>query len=363
MSSRPVRDVDEVVRLIRSGPLLYHTLSESRRRLLVSARGPLSASALTELESQFGSTVPGDLKQLLLLVVPSTVDTDPLQGLPGWGRSDGDGFASWFNRPAAVALDMVRHLGAWSRVWGHRPADIDEAIAVAQRHLVSAVRPWPVSREVFGIGVGVAGPTMAVWNGKLTQGPRSALNALEFHLGARPGYTRIPMAQPWRDLVAAHHRVYWWPWNRADKIALSSARELAEQVTGGVTSFGQREPSLVVNVLLRSWVSFIWDLERNVPMHPIEYYDHLQVRRQLDTIQRALTGPTATRLNTILQPMDHRFDPTRSPAKNSWWLDRDIAEFGWTPSHIWPGRDEESMNAYRRGTSRDPLATQADARV
>lgn len=342
--SGSVRDAEELVRLIRSGRLPYHTLSESRRRLLISARRPLSAVELAGLESQFGSTVPADLKQLLLQVVPSTVDTDPEQGLPGWGRSDGDGFASWFNRPAAVALDMVRHLGAWCRVWGRRPTDIEEAIAVARHNLTSAVRPWPVSREVFGFDLATAGPTIAVWNGKLTQGPRSALSALQFHLGGRPEYARTPIPQPWRDLVAAFHRVYWWQWTRADKNALSGARELAEQVTGGVSSFGQHQPSLVVNVLLRSWVSFIWDLERHVPMHPIEYYDHLQVRRQLDTIQRALSGRTAARLDTILQPMDDRFDPARNAVKKSWWLDRDISRFGWSLSDIWPEPDEESMN-------------------
>jgi hypothetical protein len=330
--------------MLRSGLLPYHTLSESRRRLLVSARRPLSPGALTGLESQFGSTVPADLKQLLVQVVPSTVDTELLQGLPGWGRSDGDGFAAWFDRPGAVALDMVRHLGAWSRVWGRRPTDIDEAIAVAQRHLASAVRPWPVGREVFGFDVGVTGSTIVVWNGTLGQGPRSALNAVQFHLGGRPEYSRTRIPQPWRDLVAAYHRVYWWQWTRADKTALSAARELAEQVNGGVQFGVRHQPSLVVNVLLRSWVSYIWDLERDVPMHPIEYYDHLQVRRQLDTIQRALTGPTAARLDAILQPMDDRFDPARNPAKKSWWLDRDISAFGWTPSDVWPDPDEESMN-------------------
>jgi hypothetical protein len=339
-----VDDVLEIVRLVRSGPLRYETLSDSRRRLFVSARRPLSPSALARLESEFGSTVPADLKQLLLEVVPSTVDTDPLQGLPGWGRVDGDGFAAWFDRPAALALDMARHLGAWSRVWGRRPTDHDEAIAVAQHRLAQAVRPWPVSREAFGFSVGVAGPTLQVWNGKLVQGPRSALNALSFHLGGRPTFSHIPIPQPWRDVVATYARVYWWEWTGNEETALADARALAERVDGGVRFIAQRRPGLVVNMLLRSWVSFIWDLERRLPMHPIEYYDHLQVRRQLDNIQRAVAGPTAARLNAILEPIDDRFDPARKPATRSWWLHRDISAFGWTSSDLWPDPDDESMN-------------------
>jgi hypothetical protein len=61
-------------------------------------------------------------------------------------------------------------------------------------------------------------------------------------------------------------------------------------------------------------------------------------------IQRVVAGPTAERLDAILQPMDDRFDPARNSAKKSRWLDRDISALGWAPSDVSPDPDDESMN-------------------
>ncbi|HET9170718.1 MAG TPA: hypothetical protein VFN97_14865 [Actinospica sp.] len=126
----------------------------------------LTEAEFDRIEARFGFEFAEDHRAFLAAGLPVGV---PVEDEPGVFRAPGDPWPNWrdgdpdvlrgrLDWPVEGVLFDVEHNVFWDRAWGERPAELGQALAIAERHLaevptlvpIYSHRYLPAGRGTFG---------------------------------------------------------------------------------------------------------------------------------------------------------------------------------------------------------------------
>lgn len=158
----------------------------------------LSASEFARVEAQFGWRFPDDLRELLRTALPVS------SGFPDWRHGDATDLAERLAWPKHGLLFDVRHDALWLPEWGPRPAQLDEALAVAGAAIDAQTRLVPVfAHRMLPVEPRDAGnPVFSVWQSDVIYFGRDLEDYLrrEFLDERRPVVGSLRHIPFWSDL-------------------------------------------------------------------------------------------------------------------------------------------------------------------
>lgn len=119
-----------------------------RLRGVLVERGYELADGLTDeevkrAEETFGFTFPADLRSMLQAFLPVS------DGFPDWREGKVRDLLDWLDEPIEGICFDVEENGFWLDAWGERPADVDDAIEEARRHVAKEPVLIPVFTHRF----------------------------------------------------------------------------------------------------------------------------------------------------------------------------------------------------------------------
>jgi hypothetical protein len=100
----------------------------------------LSNNEFDRVEATFGFRFPPDLRTFLSLGLPAG------RGCPDWRSGSEEELRSHLDQPACGICFDVEHDSFWLETWGPRPANLDDALALARRQISAA----PTLIPIFG---------------------------------------------------------------------------------------------------------------------------------------------------------------------------------------------------------------------
>lgn len=189
-------------------------VEEMRKRGYEFAPG-LSDAEVSEIEAAGGFTFPPDLRAFLQLGVPigrregflKRLEIDP--AFPNWREDPAAIIANSREWVLGAFLDDIEDNDYWRDEWGARPPDINEAHAIAQRHVEAAPLLIPIHAHRFlPAEPNLAGnPVFSVWQASDTIYYASNLQSyLRFEfLGVEPEVDTPDHYRPirfWSDIVS-----------------------------------------------------------------------------------------------------------------------------------------------------------------
>jgi hypothetical protein len=98
---------------------------------------------LAKAEETFGFTFPADLRRMLKAFLPVS------DGFPDWREGKVRDLLDWLDEPIEGICFDVEENGFWLDSWGERPADMDDAIEEARRHVTREPLLIPVFTHRF----------------------------------------------------------------------------------------------------------------------------------------------------------------------------------------------------------------------
>lgn len=131
-------------------PILVHSAIQLLRKAGVRLQPGLTDLEVESCQQGFDFCFPPDLRLLLQTALPvGCAEERPGRGFPNWRELDRTDLREAFAWPMqGIAFD-IEHNAFWFNAWGPRPDELEEAIAVARKHVAAAPKLIPVSSHRY----------------------------------------------------------------------------------------------------------------------------------------------------------------------------------------------------------------------